>query len=59
MRLMFDWLVVQLQLRDWWRYVSMECGAPCVVTGGISNMLELCVDSLGTVDVSLLTTTNF
>ena len=55
MRLMLDWLVVQLQLRDWWRYVSMECGVQCVVTDGISDMLELCVDNLDTVDVSLLT----
>ena len=54
MRLMMsDWLVVQLQLRDWWRYVSMECGAQCVVTIGITKMLVLCVDNLGTMDVSV------
>ena len=52
MRLMLDWLVVQLQLRDWLRYVSMECGAQCVVTVGIPEMLGLCVDNLGTMDVS-------
>ena len=53
MRLMLDWLVVQLQLRDWWRYVSMECGAQCVVTDGIPEMLVLCVDNLGTMNVSV------
>ena len=52
MRLMFDWLVVQLQLRDWWRYVSMECGAQYVVTVGLPEMLVLCVDNLGTMEVS-------
>ena len=52
MRLMYDWLVVQLQLRDWWRYVSMECGAQCVVTGGIPEVLVLFVDNSGTMDVS-------
>ena len=53
MRLMFDWLVVQLQLRDWWRCVSMECGAQCVVTLGMPEMLVLCVNNLGTMEVSL------
>ena len=50
---MSDWLVVQLQLRDRWRYVSLECGTQCVVTVGIPEMLVLCVDNLGTVDVSV------
>ena len=57
MRLMFDWLVVQLQLRDLWRYVSMERGVLCVVTVGIPEMLELCVDNSGTMDVSLIRAT--
>ena len=53
----YEWLVVQLQLRDWWKYVSMECGVQCVVTDGISEMLELCVNNSGTMDVSLISTT--
>ena len=50
----YDWLVVQFQLRDWWRYVSMECGAQYVViTVGIPDILVLYVNNLGTMDVSV------
>ena len=59
MRLMFDWLEDQFKMKDWWRYVSMECGAQCVVIDGIPEKLVLHVDNSGTVDVSLLSTTIF
>ena len=52
MRRMFDWLVVQLQLRDWWRYVTVECGAQCVIIIGMLEMHKWCVDNLGTMEVS-------
>ena len=39
MRLMYNWLVANHHMRDWWKYVSMESGVQYVITGGIPEML--------------------
>ena len=33
-------------MREEWRYAMEDCGEPCVVNIGISQMLKWCVDSL-------------
>ena len=33
--------------------MSMECGAPCVVSGGITEVLVLRADNSDTMDVSV------
>ena len=55
MRLMLDWLRVRHLTMDEWRYVYMDYGGQCVITGGTSEMLKLCVDSYNTMDVSVYT----
>ena len=45
MRLMFDWLVVEHQMMDEWRYVSMGLGVQYVLADGTTEMLMLCVDN--------------
>ena len=52
MKMMFTWWMVRLLMMDEWRYVLMECGVECVITGGTSEMLKLYVDSYNTMDVS-------
>ena len=53
MRLMFDWLVVEHQMMDEWRYVSMGLGVQYVLADGTTEMLMLCVDNWDMMDVSL------
>ena len=45
MRLMFDWLVVEHQMMDEWRYVLMGLGVQYVLADGTTEMLMLCVDN--------------
>ena len=51
MRLMLDWLMVIHQMMEELRYVSMNCGVQYVMTGGISEMLQLSVDNWDIMDV--------
>ena len=60
MRLMLDWLVAKHHMREKWRYVSMDCGAQCVLNSiggrertGILRRLGWCADNWGMMDVSL------
>ena len=53
MRLIFVWSMEKHLMMEEWRYVWMESGAQCAMTDGISEMLKLCVDNLGIMDVSL------
>ena len=46
MRLMLDWLMGgYLMPMVEWRYVSMDCGVQCVMTGGMPEMHKWCVDN--------------
>ena len=53
MKLIFVWSVEKHLMREEWRYVWVEGGAQCAMTGGTSEMLKLCVDNSGIMDVSL------
>ena len=50
--MMLDWLMAKHDKREEWRYVSMECGAQCVLndivgreSSGISGRLGWCADN--------------
>ena len=46
----FVWLMDLCKVLAGWRSASMECGEQCVMNmDGILVLLELCVDSWGTV----------
>ena len=53
MKLIFIWSMEKHLMMEEWRYVWMEGGAQCAMTNGISEMLKLCVDNSGIMDVSL------
>ena len=53
MRLIFVWSEEKHLMMEEWRYVWMEGGAQCAMTDGTSEMLKLCVDNSGIMDVSL------
>ena len=50
----FVWLMDLCKVLAGWRSASMECGEQCVMNmDGILVLLELCVDSWGTVSTQV------
>ena len=50
----FVWLMDLWRVQAGWRSASMECGEQCVMNMvGILVLLELCVDSWGTVSTQV------
>ena len=56
MKPMFDWLMETHLLMVEWRYVSMGCGAQCVMIGGMTEMHRWCVDNWDMLEVSFNST---
>ena len=53
MKLIFVWSEEKHLMMEEWRYVWMEGGAQCAMTDGTSEILKLCVNNSGIMDVSL------